>query len=600
MLYSLPDDLQRGTPLAGGEGGEGTVYEVAGRPDLLLKVYKTEPTPQKRSRLDRLVAAASDAVVRHAAWPLRLVEIGGKTAVLIPRVKNSEPVHQLYDIGDRRKVFEDADWRSLVAAAEGTARACAAVHAAGFVVADMSDTNVLIDRSFGVMLIDCDSFVPQDDSVTAIGTILWLPPELADAGRMPRTPDHDNFSLARLIFLLLFLGSDPLSAPAGQDSSQTSEKVFAFSQRSPGRLPSPNELTLADVPSDIAEMFEDAFLPRPGTSAQRPTAAAWTEALTRMRRRLVRCPKIATHWHVSKLACPWCAMAVRDPDYDPFRATSPPSSATTPPNGTPASLNWAWENRRRLAAAAAVLAVLAIWLPFASSTPPASRDPPAEAVPAGPVDIGRAATTRPVDTGRAAASTAPVDTGRAASTAPVDTGRAASAGREPEEQSPALQRRVTERSPLAIPRVAAMSPAEPPAPARLSAAAQSALERQVTQFVTANVNAMNADDATTIGLFDNAYAEQVRFFGKDRDHQSILRQQAALLQRWPNRTYQLRQSTLQVRCPSAIYCTAGVTVDYMVRNSQQTRRNVWISRFAIDVSDTKFKIIAEEGQNVAP
>jgi hypothetical protein len=113
---------------------------------------------------------------------------------------------------------------------------------------------------------------------------------------------------------------------------------------------------------------------------------------------------------------------------------------------------------------------------------------------------------------------------------------------------------------------------------------------------------MNESDRAAYEKFDRSYAANIRYFGEDRDHMSILKEKAGILERWPQRRYQLRLATLWAQCQNSTTCIAGSTVDYIVQRYQQgqTNHGTWMSRFVIDVSHAQFKIIAEDGQNVMP
>ena len=68
---------QNGQPIALGRelgrGGEATVYEVAGRSDLVAKIYHSAPRAVYQKKLPVLVAATAGELLRFAAWPSALL-----------------------------------------------------------------------------------------------------------------------------------------------------------------------------------------------------------------------------------------------------------------------------------------------------------------------------------------------------------------------------------------------------------------------------------------------------------------------------------------------------------------------------------------------
>lgn len=338
-LAFRPELLVRGPMLANGAGGEGTVFEVAAHRSLLLKVYHKPLSQRRLARLQRVIAGGTPALTKCAAWPLSVQTVNGETLVVLPRVDGGQPIHQLYDRVSRKSCFPKADWRSLTRVAAAVAQAFATIHEAGFCVVDVSENNTLVLPDLRVMLIDCDSCVPQDagaDSISSIETPFWLAPELAGVqDRTLRAPDHDNYALARLVFLLLFEGSDPMTVPPGTEGGSPASRVFAFSRKTPLRQPLAHELRITDLPAGIATMFEEAFAPRLPLCNPRPTAADWADALGQMAGGLRCCGRNASHWLVPGQSCPWCAMAARTqaPALPTSRSKSADAPAARPARG---------------------------------------------------------------------------------------------------------------------------------------------------------------------------------------------------------------------------------------------------------------------------
>ena len=128
---------------------------------------------------------------------------------------------------------------------------------------------------------------------------------------MVRTPVHDAFGLAVVVFQLLFMGRHPFSGRfAGGEmpiERAIREHRFAYSSRTDtGMTPPPGAARLSDFPDEIRAMFEAAF---GRTSSARPDATRWAEALRRLGGALSKCPVNPMHFSPSAAgSCAWCRM----------------------------------------------------------------------------------------------------------------------------------------------------------------------------------------------------------------------------------------------------------------------------------------------------
>jgi DNA-binding helix-hairpin-helix protein with protein kinase domain len=147
-----------------------------------------------------------------------------------------------------------------------------------------------------------------------VGTPHFTPPELQSQKLrdVPRTPNHDAFGLAIMVFHLLFVGRHPFAGRFHGPGELTIEKAiaerrFAFSLKSDQTqvTPPPASLLLTDLPPRIAELFEQAF--RAEGDDPRPTAHAWVEQLEALIKQRRPCSFDAAHIYYSPLrSCPWC------------------------------------------------------------------------------------------------------------------------------------------------------------------------------------------------------------------------------------------------------------------------------------------------------
>lgn len=237
----------------------------------------------------------------------------------MPRVSGRE-AHILYSPKQRQAEFPNADWRFLVWTARNVAAAVATVHSNGHVIGDINQKGFLVSADATVRLIDCDSFqvvAAGKKYLCVVGVPEFTPPELHGQpfGRVERTPNHDAFGLAVLVFQLLFMGRHPFAGRfLGRGDLPIERAIrefrFAYSQSASTKeiLPPPHSLALSSVSFSVASLFERAFSAA-GAHGNRPTAHDWTAALEKLSNELKSCDADRAHrFHSSLSGCAWCAI----------------------------------------------------------------------------------------------------------------------------------------------------------------------------------------------------------------------------------------------------------------------------------------------------
>ena len=310
-----------------GRGGEATVYAVEGETDRVAKIYHRHLDTEKAEKLSRMVELQSERILKLAAWPIgtlrnRSSSISG---ILMRNVSAFKDIHVLYNPKSRVREFPaKANWRFLLHTANNVARAFAVIHEHGHVIGDVNQSNVRVSPESAVVnLIDCDSFQISSQGrffLCGVGAPLYTPPELQekDFRHVIRTPNHDNFGLAVLLFHLLFMGRHPFAGKFLGRGDMPIEKAigefrFAFA---PDTLrtqmqPPPNCLTLAHLAPELSALFVAAFAPS-GARSGRPNGGQWIVALDTFGRQLRECSTNKAHSFFQNLpACPWCAIEAR-------------------------------------------------------------------------------------------------------------------------------------------------------------------------------------------------------------------------------------------------------------------------------------------------
>lgn len=304
-----------------GQGGEGAVYELATHQNHVAKVYHRPLDQQRIEKIRAMARIKTDMLEKLTAWPSGLICAKDQKPIglIMPKISGRKSIHQLYSPKSRRTDFHRVDWRFLARAAANTARAFAAVHDNACVIGDVNHGGILVAQDATVRLIDCDSFQVSylgRQYLCEVGIETFTPPELQNRpfSGIVRTPNHDNFGLAVLTFLLLFMGRHPFagrySGPEDMPIAKAIEQYrFPYGQNAAAagmsRPPSTPELSV--VGPRLATMFERAFS-RDGTSNGRPVARDWIAGLAEFEANLKQCSANSSHWSLAGSSCPWCRM----------------------------------------------------------------------------------------------------------------------------------------------------------------------------------------------------------------------------------------------------------------------------------------------------
>lgn len=322
LLDSQGQPVVLGRELA--RGGEGTVFGLRDRPNLVVKCYLSPIRPEKVEKLRWMVSHPPTSAQTIAAWPVDTVHTKERHKVcgfIMPKVDGYRSIHLLSATASRRKEFPDANWGFLVQSAFRLAEAFEKLHNAGHLMADVNESNVLVSpRDASIRLIDCDSFQITTDKkrfLCDVGVPYYTAPELQgqDFRNLVRTPTHDCFGLAVLLFQLLFLGRHPFTGVFRGQGDMTPQRAIAEFRFAYGRdarrfqmEPPPVHLPLTIATPELVEFFERSFSPA-SVRAGRPAATDWRQALAGLLQNLRTCSQEKAHRYPAHLSeCPWCRL----------------------------------------------------------------------------------------------------------------------------------------------------------------------------------------------------------------------------------------------------------------------------------------------------
>ena len=384
-----------------GRGGEGSVYEVVGAPDLVAKVYTDGRADDRREKIEAMAAAGLHRQASHISFPIDVLlgDKGTFVGFTMRRIKGALPIHQLWGSRDRQDKFPDATVAFMVRVAGNAARAVGELHQAGCVIGDINESGFLVTDQATVVLIDSDSIqVTVGNRVfpCVVGTPQYLPPEHQSVNQRqlgPRAANHDNFGLAVLIFRLLMAGTHPFmgrwNGPGDPPALPKWIEEFRYAYGTDAARmkvgPQPAAPPIDWLSDEIRAAFNQAF-GKSGVQA-RPTAADWIGVLDQFEKTLMACGRSRYHHHRPGVrSCPWCetektrGKALFGPptppppphfQQTPFSVPPPgptPSAPSTTPPATPINA------LRNTALAIVGVTIAAIWMFGGGET--TTRQPP--------------------------------------------------------------------------------------------------------------------------------------------------------------------------------------------------------------------------------
>jgi len=302
-----------------GRGGEGQVYELVNKPTLVLKLYSESLSTERIAKLRLMVSLNSSQIDQYTAWPKDIVvnNQGDVCGFVMKKLTKYVPLHNLFSPMDRKRLFPDKGYNFLVHVARNLAVAFHSLHSDGIIVGDVNEGNILVNGQGMIAFIDCDSFQVKDGNrfhYCEVGVPRYTAPELlvkTTFESVIRTSNTDTFSMAILLFQLLFLGRHPFAGKHNSSEDIDEEKAikeqwFAYSLTNKHQklLPPNDSLPLKTVSISLQDLFHQSF----EQTESRPLPAKWVAALDDFQREMVHCTVSPLHNYPKSFEnCPWCA-----------------------------------------------------------------------------------------------------------------------------------------------------------------------------------------------------------------------------------------------------------------------------------------------------
>ena len=302
-------DVQLGSQI--NQGGEGTIHRIVGDQSRVAKIWRAP----SRERAIKLIATINNtpAVARtrrdiRYCWPQDVLH-DGRTIVgyIMPAVNTNEfrQSQEFFNEALRKdtekKLGVAITEKTLVTAARELCAAIAEIHAAGHVIGDVNEKNILINSDGTIRIVDIDAiqiYDPESDDThrCTVGRDEYTPPRLQGESfqQTDRTQDDDCFGLAVLIFKLTMGGRHPFTSRLSRDDDtaitglgqKIKNEYFPYNQDD--TVPDQYKVAVDEYKQawdnsrdQIRTLFLQTFDPFETRNRPRPTATEWTDELDR-------------------------------------------------------------------------------------------------------------------------------------------------------------------------------------------------------------------------------------------------------------------------------------------------------------------------------
>ena len=311
-------------------GGAGTIYRLPDAPDQVAKIY--HPQIERGDYAHKIEAMLELAprlparefggqTITQIAWPQdKIFDRGGRFigfAMPLLDMGSTEELELMLQARQARAAGLNPSLGVKMTLAANLASVISSLHRQKHYLVDLKPVNLRFYRdSLYIALLDCDGFSVQGHSRRFPAeqfTPDYLAPEFQGRGVKPgKGREQDLFALAVIVFRLLNFGIHPFTGKPTDDRVPTDIParirvwLYAYGrQPHPQLAPSPVSAHEA-MPRELRDLFDRAF-----ASTDRPSAAAWADALSVYARRdsgrIVVCSKNHGHQHFAGQPCGECA-----------------------------------------------------------------------------------------------------------------------------------------------------------------------------------------------------------------------------------------------------------------------------------------------------
>lgn len=334
LLDSANQSYELGREIA--SGGEGSIHEVKGRSNLVVKLYHREAQRSKQvieiaSKVQYMLdhpPSPPDDLASHTehhywTWPLAVLFSEAQfVGYVMPKITGIK--------GEEFLQFGSGfSWQARLIACRNFVSLVQATHQAGYIIGDLNPRNLFftpVKNDILPSVTDTDSF-----QIGGVGQEVLFPckvqnpeysaPELIETLARERTLEQDYFTLAIVLFQILSLGVHPFSgAMKGAVNQEIRLNILKnrnvlFSKE----LIRPKAMLDASIfPSEMLTLFDRTFRKGHTVTKLRASTEEWLGVLDEVIAGLETCTKNPHHFYSNHLSeCPWCNYALRI-GVDPF------------------------------------------------------------------------------------------------------------------------------------------------------------------------------------------------------------------------------------------------------------------------------------------
>lgn len=192
---------------------------------------------ERRKKLQYMTASSPD--IPGLCWPQAMLfnREGQWAGYLMPKAEAAELCRTVYKPGRNNRNITALGWsrKSLALIAANMAGIFARMHAKGILMGDVNPRNFLVAPDCGVFFVDCDSY-QFGEFPCPVRSDRYTPPEVLKEVRRSgrenynylRTPDHERYSMAVVLFEILMLGKSPYESRS-TDSDNVLDAIAAGS-----------------------------------------------------------------------------------------------------------------------------------------------------------------------------------------------------------------------------------------------------------------------------------------------------------------------------------------------------------------------------------
>ncbi len=285
------------------KGGEGSIYPLRGRPEILIKVYHPDIVAKRgkslQEKIDFMCQIEELKKDRRLSWPLLSVYNKNKQWIgyAMYRAKG-QPMFKLAHTMLYKKHFPGLDRNRVTAYLINLLDLMRFLHNRGVMMGDCNLQNILCDPdSAAITLIDCDSYqlvIGNKFFPCPVGMADMTAKEQQgiDFSKIKRTEESEAFSFAIIMFMALMLGRHPYDIVGGSERAENLRRGdFPYGKGNKG-IPRGRWYNIwSHMPHKIKSLFIRTFMQGADDPSQRARLDEWLEAFDIYRK------EIAKGWH---------------------------------------------------------------------------------------------------------------------------------------------------------------------------------------------------------------------------------------------------------------------------------------------------------------